>query len=67
MTLSGTINKSLILFFAFVHLLLIWWLTFNGMNPLVLQLERNCWISFSANFSFQTTILSLFSAGLRFI
>jgi hypothetical protein len=37
MTLSGTINKSLILF-----LLLLCnggWLTFNGMNPLVPQLE----------------------------
>jgi uncharacterized YccA/Bax inhibitor family protein len=36
MTLSGTINKSLILFLLLTaSATVIWWLTFNGMNPLV--------------------------------
>ena len=36
MTLSGTINKSLILFLLLsASATVIWWLTFNGMNPLV--------------------------------
>jgi hypothetical protein len=33
MTLSGTINKSLILFLLLcASATVIWWLTFNGMN-----------------------------------
>jgi uncharacterized YccA/Bax inhibitor family protein len=36
MTLSGTINKTLILFFLLTaSAIVIWWMTFNGMNPLV--------------------------------
>ena len=36
MTLSGTINKSFILFLLLCSsAMVIWWLTFNGMNPLV--------------------------------
>lgn len=36
MTLSGTINKSLILFLLLTaSAIVIWWLTFNGMNPMV--------------------------------
>ncbi|HEX9152546.1 MAG TPA: Bax inhibitor-1/YccA family protein [Flavobacterium sp.] len=36
MTLSGTINKSLILFLLLTaSATVIWWLTFNGMNPMV--------------------------------
>jgi uncharacterized YccA/Bax inhibitor family protein len=36
MTLSGTINKSLILFFMLTaSAMVIWWMTFNGMNPVV--------------------------------
>ena len=36
MTLSGTINKSFILFLLLsASAMVIWWLTFNGMNPLV--------------------------------
>jgi len=36
MTLSGTINKTLILFFLLTaSAMIIWWMTFNGMNPLV--------------------------------
>lgn len=36
MTLSGTINKSLILFLLLTaSAVVIWWLTFNGMNPMV--------------------------------
>ena len=36
MTLSGTINKSFILFLLLTaSATIIWWLTFNGMNPLV--------------------------------
>lgn len=36
MTMSGTINKSLILFLLLTaSATVIWWLTFNGMNPLV--------------------------------
>ncbi|MBB1194184.1 hypothetical protein DNC80_10975 [Flavobacterium sp. SOK18b] len=36
MTISGTINKSLLLFMILIgSATVIWWLTFNGMNPLV--------------------------------
>lgn len=36
MTLAGTINKSFILFLLLsASAMVIWWLTFNGMNPLV--------------------------------
>ena len=36
MTLSGTINKSFILFLLLsASAMVIWWLTFNGMNPLM--------------------------------
>lgn len=36
MTLSGTINKSLILFLLLTaSAIVIWWATFNGMNPMV--------------------------------
>lgn len=36
MTLSGTINKSFILFLLLsASAMVIWWLAFNGMNPLV--------------------------------
>lgn len=36
MTLSGTINKSLILFLLLTaSATVIWWLTFNGMNPII--------------------------------
>jgi uncharacterized YccA/Bax inhibitor family protein len=36
MTLSGTINKTLILFLLLLtSAIVIWWLTFNGMNPMV--------------------------------
>ena len=36
MTLSGTINRSLILFLLLVaSATVIWWATFNGMNPIV--------------------------------
>lgn len=36
MTLAGTINKSLILFLLLTaSAMVIWWLTFNGMNPIV--------------------------------
>ncbi len=36
MTLSGTINKSLILFLLLsASAMVIWWMTFNGMNPIV--------------------------------
>lgn len=36
MTLAGTINKSLILFLLLIaSAIVIWWLTFNGMNPMI--------------------------------
>ena len=36
MTLSGTINKSLILFLLLTaSAMVIWWMAFNGMNPMV--------------------------------
>jgi uncharacterized YccA/Bax inhibitor family protein len=36
MTLSGTINKTLLLFSLLTaSAMVIWWMTFNGMNPLV--------------------------------
>ena len=36
MTLSGTINKSLILFLLLTaSAMVIWWLAFNGVNPMV--------------------------------
>lgn len=36
MTLAGTINKSLILFLLLTaSASIIWWMTFNGMNPIV--------------------------------
>jgi len=36
MTLSGTINKSFILFLLLVaSATIIWWLTFNGMSPMI--------------------------------
>jgi uncharacterized YccA/Bax inhibitor family protein len=36
MTLSGTINKSLFLFLLLTaSASIIWWLTFNGMNPII--------------------------------
>jgi len=36
MTLSGTINRSLILFLLLIaSATVIWWATFNGMNPIV--------------------------------
>ena len=36
MSLSGTINKSFILFLLLsASSMVIWWLTFNGMNPLL--------------------------------
>lgn len=36
MTLSGTINKTLLLFLMLTaSAMVIWWLTFNGMNPIV--------------------------------
>lgn len=36
MTLSGTINKTLILFLLLsASAIVIWWMTFNGMNPIV--------------------------------
>ena len=36
MTLAGTINKSLILFLLLTaSALVIWWMAFNGMNPIV--------------------------------
>lgn len=36
MTLSGTINKSFILFLLLTaSAMVIWWLTFNGMNPVL--------------------------------
>ncbi|RKS99295.1 Bax inhibitor-1/YccA family protein [Flavobacterium sp. 123] len=36
MTLAGTINKSLILFLLLTaSASIIWWITFNGMNPIV--------------------------------
>ena len=36
MTLSGTINKSFILFLLLTaSAMVIWWMTFNGMNPIV--------------------------------
>jgi uncharacterized YccA/Bax inhibitor family protein len=36
MTLSGTINKTLILFLLLTaSAMVIWWMTFNGMNPIV--------------------------------
>jgi uncharacterized YccA/Bax inhibitor family protein len=36
MTLSGTINKTLLLFLMLTaSAMVIWWMTFNGMNPMV--------------------------------
>ena len=36
MTLSGTINKTLILFLLLTAAAMVtWWMTFNGMNPMV--------------------------------
>ncbi|MCI4443706.1 MAG: Bax inhibitor-1/YccA family protein [Lentimicrobium sp.] len=36
MTLSGTINKTLILFLLLsASAIVIWWMTFNGMNPII--------------------------------
>ncbi|WP_367756501.1 Bax inhibitor-1/YccA family protein [Flavobacterium sp. WC2430] len=36
MTLSGTINKTLLLFMLLTaSAMVIWWMTFNGMNPMV--------------------------------
>ena len=36
MTLAGTINKSFILFLMLsASAMVVWWMTFNGMNPLV--------------------------------
>tara|TARA_R110000868_G_scaffold26958_12_gene103184 strand:- start:3724 stop:4488 length:765 start_codon:yes stop_codon:yes gene_type:complete len=36
MTLSGTINKTLLLFLLLTaSAMVIWWMTFNGMNPIV--------------------------------
>lgn len=36
MTLSGTINKTLLLFLMLTaSAMVIWWLTFNGMNPML--------------------------------
>lgn len=36
MTLSGTINKTLLLFLLLTaSAMVIWWLTFNGMNPIL--------------------------------
>jgi len=36
MTLAGTINRTLILFLLLVaSATVIWWATFNGMNPIV--------------------------------
>ncbi len=36
MTLSGTINKTLLLFLLLTaSAMVIWWMTFNGMNPMV--------------------------------
>jgi uncharacterized YccA/Bax inhibitor family protein len=36
MTLSGTINKTLILFMLLsASAIVIWWMTFNGMNPII--------------------------------
>ncbi|MGO4905424.1 Bax inhibitor-1/YccA family protein [Flavobacterium sp. W20_MBD1_R3] len=39
MTLSGTINKSLILFLLLLaSAIVVWWLAFNGMNPIALTI-----------------------------
>ena len=39
MTLSGTINKSFILFFLLTAAAMVtWWMTFNGMNPMLLTI-----------------------------
>lgn len=39
MTLSGTINKSFILFFLLTAAAMVtWWMTFNGMNAIVLTI-----------------------------
>jgi uncharacterized YccA/Bax inhibitor family protein len=36
MTLSGTINKTLILFLLLIaSATVVWWMTFNGMNPII--------------------------------
>nr|WP_315145196.1 Bax inhibitor-1/YccA family protein [uncultured Flavobacterium sp.] len=36
MTLSGTINKTLLLFlFLTASAIVVWWMTFNGMNPML--------------------------------
>ncbi|MBD0723804.1 hypothetical protein B6A10_01275 [Flavobacterium sp. L1I52] len=36
MTLSGTINKTILLFLLLTaSAMVIWWLTFNGMNPII--------------------------------
>ena len=40
MTLSGTINKSFILFFLLTAAAMVtWWMTFNGMNPMLLTIS----------------------------
>jgi uncharacterized YccA/Bax inhibitor family protein len=67
MTLSGTINKSLILFFALcASATVIWWLTFNGMNPLVPTGGAIVGLVLVLISAFKPQY-SLFSAGLRFI
>ena len=69
MTLSGTINKSLILFLLLcASAMVIWWMTFNGMNPISSYYWRsNCRIDFSSNRCIQTSIFSLFGSGLRLV
>jgi uncharacterized YccA/Bax inhibitor family protein len=35
MTLAGTMNKTVLLFILIASAMVIWWMAFNGANPLV--------------------------------
>jgi hypothetical protein len=57
MTLSGTINKTLILFYCLPHQPGDLVDDFNGMNPIVPTIGGHCRFNFGYNFRFQTAFL----------
>jgi uncharacterized YccA/Bax inhibitor family protein len=68
MTLSGTINKTLILFLLLTaSAMVIWWMTFNGMNPIVPTIGGAIIGLILVVIRLQTATFSLLSAWIRII
>jgi hypothetical protein len=66
MTLAGTMNKTVLLFLVLIaSAMVIWWMAFNGANPLVPAIGSDSRISSSSYCCIQTT--PLFSSRLHYL